>query len=445
MFEEIVEKKYKPLKEIADGLTVISSESIKNSDLPLYAINFLISEQAEISDRNLLNSQLEKSVKLIVNYSLRPKWTIINYLFGGFDSKPADEILRKSEVFRFYRYYVDLISNHIKDNALMFITQDDVKYLTDEANKVVLDKLINNTSSIKIKNFFSQIYKLKYGDDKEINLDWSVPFLFIKLFLEDKGFNDLLDKFGIIPGLDDTMEIEMKTAIKVLTDKYYVNDDFFVIKEEPKTLEAEEKKIETGKNVFENFEVKPELKEVIAGQPAAEPVKEEVKPEIKSVKEIIPPETTTEEKPREKEIDDKPKGLIRIIKNIPTKRFQREKKTDELEIKQVAEPKPEEEKQEEGKQEESAVRKRERSGGEEKIKHIFKKEEIIAIQKKVFRGKKSEMYDCFDELEKFTSWQNASGYLKEIFLKNKVSLYNKYSVLFVDLLSEHFSNKERGN
>ena len=138
MFEEIVEKKFRPLKAIVDELKSISLETIKNSDLPLFAINFLSAEQTEINDRNTLNELLEKSVKLIVNYSLRPKWTIVNFLFGGYDSKPADEILRKAEVFRFYRYYIDLITNHIKDNALMFLTQDDVKFLVDEANKVVL-------------------------------------------------------------------------------------------------------------------------------------------------------------------------------------------------------------------------------------------------------------------------------------------------------------------
>jgi hypothetical protein len=447
MFEEIVEKKFRPIKSIADSLNTVSLEAIKNSDLPLFSINFLIAEQTDINERNLLNSLLEKSVKLFVNYSLRPKWTIVNYFFGGYDSKPADEILLKAEVFRFYKYYLDLISNHIKDNAMVFVTQEDVKFLIDEANKVVYDKLVNDTSSVKIKNFFSQIYKLKYGNDKEINLDWSVPFLFIKLFLEDKGFQDILDKFKIIPGLDDTMEIEMKTAIKVLTGKYYVNDDFFVLKDEPSVSKTENQKIEKGEIKTDNRE--QIIPEKIDKSPE---VKESGKVKTEQEESNIPKEETkkiTEEKKifgDKEEIksdeEEKPKGIIRIIKNIPAKRFHREKKN--IPVEKIPEEKQKEDKQEEPIITEKPV-KRERTGDEEKIKHIFKGEEIKAIQKKLFKDSKSAMYEAFDELESFNSWQDASEYLKELFAKNKVRLYNKYTVLFVDVLSDYYSKIEKGN
>jgi hypothetical protein len=430
MFEEIVEKKYRPLKAIADEQKSISVETIKNSDLPLFAINFLFAEQVEINDRDTLNALLEKSVKLIVNYSLRPKWTIVNFLFGGYDSKPADEILRKAEVFRFYRYYIDLITSHIKDNALMFLTQDDVKFLVDEANKVVLEKLVKNTSSVKIKNFFSQIYKLKYGEDKEINLDWSIPYLFIKLFLEDKEFQDLLDKFKIIPGLDDTMEIEMKTAIKVLTDKYYVNTDFFVLKDEKSSMKSETSNAKSETDIIFNEE-----KEKIP--------ENNIELKDKAVEEKISPPVIDKIKPEE---DEKPKGIIRIIKNIPTKRFHKEKKIVEEKIEPVIGDAKEstEEKTEKPAETEQVYKKRERISDEEKIKYIFKKEEIIVIQKRVFKDSKSAMYEAFDELEKFSTWQDASDFLKEIFLKNKVDLYNKYIVLFVDLLNDYFLKIEKG-
>lgn len=429
MFEEIVESKYRPLKIISDGIKNICADEIKLSDLPAYAANFILAEQPGVNDRNSLNALLEKSVKLIVNYTLRPKWTLVNYLFGSFDSKPSDEILKKIEVFGFYRYYVDLISNNIKDNALMFITQDEVIDLIAEANRVVLDKLVKDTSSIKIKNFFSQVYKLKYGDDREINLDWSIPFLFIKLFLEDKGFQGLIEKFRIIPGLDDSMEIEMKTAIKVLTDKYYVNDDFFVPKDpvpapektdSAEVIKDEEKHAYTFSEIPGKFDLTEELK------------KEKQEEIVTPVKNKIVIE------------EEKPKGIIRIIKNIPAKRFHREKKQEDA-------PKKEEIKTEENiPVSESNEEKPERDYSEGgisdkyKIKHLFKQDEMNAIMKKVFKGSKSLMYEAFEELEKFRTWNEASEYLKEIYLKNKVDLYNKQVVLFTDLLNDHFLFTEKG-
>jgi hypothetical protein len=429
MFEEIVDSKYRQLKNITDKLKIISLEEIKKSDLPVFTVNFLCNEQQEINDRDTLNSLLEKSVKLNVNYSLRPKWTLVNYLFGSYDSKPADEILKKAEIFQFYRYYVDLITHHIKDHALMFITQEEVKALTDDANKVVLEKLVKETSGIKIKNFFSQIYKIKYGNDREINLDWSIPYLFIKLFLEDKDFQDLLNKFKIIPGLDNSMEIEMKTAIKVLTNKYYVNDDFFVLKDEPQNVKSEtptvKEDIETmaGEQKMKNrFEApgKIDLTGELSGKPVAEKFPEEKK-EIKTEDE-----------------EEKPSGIIRIIKNIPSKRFHREKKTDGKKITEVKEEPASEIK------EDKEIIHENYSDGIEKIKHIFKEDEKAAILKKVFKGSKSAMDDTFDELEKFKTWQSASDYLKELFRKNKVDLYNKRIVLFIDILNDHFIEREKG-
>jgi hypothetical protein len=426
MFEEIVDSKFRQLKSISDKIKIISNEEIKKSDLPLFAVNFLNAEQSVIEDRDTLNALLEKSVKLIVNYTLRPKWTLINYLFGSYDSKPADEILKKAEVFGYYRYYIDLISNHIKDNALMFITQEDVRDLTDEANKAVLEKLVIDTSSIKIKNFFSQIYKLKYGEDREINLDWSIPYLFIKLFLEDKEYQGLIDKFKIIPGLDDSMEIEMKTAIKILTDKYYVNNDFFVLKDMPASGITED-----------------ENKEKNTGQ------KEKV------VDEIIKPEENIEEKKIpvideiKTEVAEKPKGIIRIIKNIPTKRFHKEKKVAEEKPKQIIKEEAikdttKETKNEITEEKNEVYEKMKESGNKFKIKHLFKQEELEVIKKKVFRNNRGEMYDALEELEKLKNWQTASDYLKEIYIKNKVDLYNKYTVLFIDLLSDYFSELEKG-
>jgi hypothetical protein len=431
MFEEIVNSKYEQLKNISDKIKNISVEEIKKSDLPLFTVNFLCTEQSVIEDRDTLNNLLEKSVKLSVNYTLRPKWTLINYLFGSYDSKPADEILKKSEVFGYYRYYTDLISNHIKDNALMFITQEEVKDLTEEANKVVLEKLVKETSGIKIKNFFSQIYKLKYGEDREINLDWSIPFLFIKLFLEDKGFQTLIDKFKIIPGLDDSMEIEMKTSIKILTDKYYVNSDFFILKDEPANVKSEKLNVKSETEI---------------------PKKEDEK--------IIDNTIKSKEKTEEKKIADnkiteeKPKGIIRIIKNIPTKRIHKEKKIIDNKITkekpgQIAEEKKIKEFVKEtgnniAEEKKEVDEKNLDSDNIIKIKHLFKKDELDVIKKKVFKGSRGDMYDALEELGSFKTWQSASDYLKEIFIKNKINLYNKHIVLFIDILSEHFSEIEKG-
>ncbi|HCA43615.1 MAG TPA: hypothetical protein DEP28_10230, partial [Bacteroidetes bacterium] len=77
-----------------------------------------------------------------------------------------------------------------------------------------------------------------------------------------------------------------------------------------------------------------------------------------------------------------------------------------------------------------------------RIKRLFKKDELDAIKKKIFRNNRQEMFDTFDELEKIPDWNSAVKSLKSLYLKNKVDMYDLKVILFVDVLNEYFRNKE---
>ena len=53
------------------------------------------------------------------------------------------------------------------------------------------------------------------------------------------------------------------------------------------------------------------------------------------------------------------------------------------------------------------------------------------------------MYKSFNELEEIDSWEEAAEFLKALFVKNNVDLYHKDVVLFVDVLNDYFTRKER--
>ena len=82
------------------------------------------------------------------------------------------------------------------------------------------DKLLTSSSGLKTKNFFLQIFKLKYPDINSINLNSGIPFGCIRIFLEDKLFTGLVEKFNQIDGIDDGTEIDLKTIIKIITGKF---------------------------------------------------------------------------------------------------------------------------------------------------------------------------------------------------------------------------------
>ena len=388
MFGTITEKRLKYLLDITDNLPRITFEEIEKSKLPVFNKKFIFEEADEISDKKHLDSLLDKSVKLNINYAVRPKWTLINYLYGGFDSKSADEVFKKAEIFQFYRFYTELILNYIKSNSPIFMTSAKVTELIDETNIALYEKLNINLTGLKIKNFFIQIFKLKYGEDKEINLEDSIPFVFVRIFLEDKNFIELLEKFKVIDGLKDSDEVELKVLIKVLMNKY------------EKSYEA----------VSEEEELKPD--DIITGDElTVEQDKKEKEPGLRKIKISNSVETNDSrliDEP-EKFIQEKPKSEIREEINIADS-FERHI------------PSPE----------------------SKKIKRLFKEGELNLIAKKVFKSSRLSMFSAFEELEKLNTWEEAVSYLKEIFKKNNVDMYNKNVVLFVDLLNDYYTNLEKG-
>jgi len=220
MFEKIIEAKYNSEVDKIKNLIIISMNSLRDSRLSGFTKNFISLETDSISDKKKLFDLIDKSVKLHLNYTLRPKWTIINYLFGRLDSKPASDILNKLDIFEFYYYYTEHITSSINESGLVVVTKDKIRKLIEEVDKALHEKFTNNITGIKIRNFFLQLFKLKYEDETLVGLDSTIPNSFLRIFLEDKLFHDLLAKFKKIEGIRDERELDLMTITKVLTDKY---------------------------------------------------------------------------------------------------------------------------------------------------------------------------------------------------------------------------------
>ncbi len=231
MYEKFVEGKTLSEKETVLDFDDVSEEKIIKSGLSDFSKNFILYDFKEDLNKDELISRVEKSNKLYFNYTIRPKWTLINFLFSNFESRPPGEIIKKLNVFPFYKFYADSISDFIKENFQIFITKKEITSIIDETNKVIHEKLTNDISGLKIKNFFLYLFKLKY-DESEINLESTVPYSFIKIFLNDKSYFALDKKFEAVRNIKDESEISLKDIIKILNDKfditagYKTNSDF---------------------------------------------------------------------------------------------------------------------------------------------------------------------------------------------------------------------------
>jgi hypothetical protein len=201
----------------------LTQEKISKSSLSEFTKNYIVNVVDESGDRDEILDRIAKANKLRFNYAIRPKWTLITYLFGNYESRPPTDISKKLDLFPFYNFYIDSINEVLRDNFSIFITRNEVSMIIDETNKAIYRKLTTDINNAKIKNFFLQIYSLKYNE-QELNLESTIPYSFIRLFLNDKYYFDIEKKFQLVKGISDEYEISLKDVIKVLMNKYDFNE-----------------------------------------------------------------------------------------------------------------------------------------------------------------------------------------------------------------------------
>jgi hypothetical protein len=369
MFEQIRDKRLKDALGVVNGLSNYSTETIITSDLNDFIKSFIINDNGKITSRDDLITAVEKAVKLNLNFCVRPTWTLINYLFGNFDSKQKAEILKRTDIFIYYSYYTETIKEIAHDENYVSIKRSLIEGVLQQINADIYSKLTTDTSSLKIKNFFLQLFKLKYGDNVEVSLDMSVPYSFIKLFLEDKGYTDLIDLFRNAGFNNDNDEIELKTIIKVFTGK--INN----VSEVYKSAEV--------------IETKP-------AETVPEPVEDTV---------IHTPEKTEKPEPANTYSDNSTKDEMFAPQSI----------SNEFEEKEEI--------------------------PEKHLRFHFKDEEIKLVSKKLYKGNKYLLLDSLLEIEKLKTWREATEYLKEIFINNKVNIGDKSVIMFVDVLNDYFEKR----
>lgn len=416
MFENLVKEKTNLEKSKIRLLSPVSRNTVAKSELSPFIKNFIFNETQEITESDYLDELIEKGVKLQFNFTLRPKWTLLNYVYGSIESKSDNEIRHKLRVFTFYKFYPDTILNYLDEETHLYVSKSKVDLLLKDTNEVLYNKLTNEISGVKIKNFLVNIFKLKYDDESKINLESSIPFSFIKIFLEDKGYDDLLKKFDIIPNLKENTLVSYKDIIKVLTDKYtqheVKNDEKSQSKNEIKQIEKEAEKKE---EIFEPITItKENLQE--------EPNKEEKKIEIP-----IKKDTRKVEKTPKKEINFTKYDIYSddLIKERDEKEKEAKEKITNEEQEIFSETHDNE------------------TGDQYQIKRLFTERELSVIRDKIYAGSKNAMRSSFRALSAMSKWKDAASHLKELYNDNKVHIYHKQVVKFTDALQEHFLNKEK--
>ena len=408
MLEKFVESKIKTERARIDKYDDISKGDIRKSKLSAPVKRYILARFEGKLTGEEFDQLLTKAVKLNINYTIRPGWTLLNFLFSKYDSQQAEVIKEKSDVFTYYRFYIDFIVNYIDEHGLVVITKDKVARFVKEANRALHEKLVNNVTGVKVKNFFIQLYRLAEKNQEDVSLTSTVPVLFIKTFLEDKEYSDVLQKFNSIEDLTNETEIELKECIKIVSDKF--------------TPPSEEKSAIVEK--IDSTDIFPDEDE--------DNEKDEIT--IKNITEDANQVSGTEESDVDIEKDD---VIIVDFDKKEAEDNEIETPGNENEVK-IGEA----EKEDPSKLPTTVISETNLDVEKKSISRLFKHSELVNICQVIYNGDKHKMHESFRELKEFSEWKDASTYLKDLFYDHNVDIYNKCVLLFVDVLNDYYNQIE---
>jgi hypothetical protein len=201
---------------------------------------------------------LRKALIFNINYVIRPKYSILRFLFGEVETRPAELITRRLKYFQFYGYYINQIAEFMNVNSIEVVSNTHIERVIDEVNRKISEEISEHSGNFSHRlNLVKLLYYffIDLSDNNPINI--KLPKKILSLYFADKGFDVI--KHRIDNFFSD--EVFIQEAVELMT---------------PGTIKRAEKKIE--KDVSEE-----QVKEIISKAKSRLISRESSKSEIEKI------------------------------------------------------------------------------------------------------------------------------------------------------------------
>lgn len=406
MFEDFAKRKfneYLQLIEFSAGKTAY--QKIRSSGLPPYIINFFdcsLKKKQNPIPQTEAEDILQKAVIFNINYVIKPKATLLKFLFGDVETRPADYINERLRYFQFYSYYTEHIIEFIAINSLYVISINQIEHLVDEVNKKIFTEISPEKAEANRFNLIKLLYYffLNLGPNNPINI--KIPKRILSVFFNDKGF------------------IEIKNKI----DGFFAEDIF----------------IQEAMEMMEHPEPKPARKEEEVDESRVKEILEKAKTDLLSPDASLKDIEKTVGKDAEvqdiKVTELKKEDELRIPDEVAEKKLVLDESiySEDLEFEAaVSEAVP-------------GISLNEEDRFEKDFNDIFSEEKKRKkIVKKIFSKNEIEFRENVLKILRTENWDNAADLIEELFERNGVNFYSEEAVTFVDLLESHFVKDNNKN
>lgn len=410
IFEDFANKKfgdYLALVAFSEGKTHLSL--IRESSLPPYIINFIecsLKGSSAIITKAEFESVLNRAIIFNINYVIKPRSTLLKFLFGEVETRPAGYVRERLRFFQFYNYYIDQIEDFININSPITISVNQIAALIDEVNKNILEEINNPESGDSRRlNLIKLLYVffLDLVKNNPINIKLSKKIL--SVFFNDKGFKQIqkrIDNFF-------SHEIFIQEAIELMKPKIAEKE---FIETEPDEKRAQEILLKAKTNLISTEASNKDIKIALeTGENIPKPeeiIDTENLPEIKTIRksELVPEEMIDEKSGDELYSEELilESKLNEAVSSLPeTKEEKSEKLFNELFC-------------------ELSYRRK--------------------ILKKIFNKDENTFKELVKDILESGSWQAASKKIDEYFTNNNTDYFSEEAVKFVDILQYYFTDRK---
>ena len=404
LFEDFAKKKfadYDSLIQPAGGNIYL--KQIRNSSLPPFIINFFEHSypvQQSMLTKEEFENTLNRAVIFNINYVIKPKNTLLKFLFGDYETRPADYIRKRLEYFLFYNYYIYHIENFINLNSPVTVSVNQVEHLINVVNKQILTEIGNpSNGDAQRLNLVKLLYIffLDLADNNPINI--KLPKKILSAFFKDKGFTQIQNRidrfFSEVIFIQETIELmkpkPRKTKVKASEAEIDEKAKEILLKAKTHLIDAESSDRDIKKALTAG-ETAP-TEEMMSAEREEQSKKADTRTEELSMKQVLEDEIYSEDLILESQLgnEETPKPISDKEKN--------EKIFDELFC-------------------EETYRKK--------------------ILKKIFRRDKGFFKEFVYDLLKETSWDNAARKIDEMFSNRNIKYYSNEAVKFVDIMQSYY-------
>lgn len=407
MFQDFAKRKfrdYMQLLEFPAGRTNFSR--LRDSSIPPFITSFFefyLPDKTAPINKNDFEEVLNKAIVFNINYIIKPKNTILKFLFGDVETRPVGFIHNRLRYFQFYGYYITQIEDFIHINSLEVVSHEQIELLLNEVNKRIYEEILGRGNEPHRMSLVKLLYYFFHdlGENNPINI--KLPKKILSAYFHDKGYMEIKKRVDTF----FSEEIFIQEAIELM---------------DPETKKAERPKSETGISDEQIREMVSKAKTQLISKSGSD---KEVEKILQS-EEQLPPEI--------------PEMNIRLIREQESQKPEVEKirliiddeiYSDDLvfasHFSDMAPPTPVNNKD-----------KRKQLIDDLFCEHSYR----VKIIRKIFKKSEEEFIGAVNNILDKQSWDEAAGTIEELYKRRKINFYTEEAVKFVDIFQSHFNTEE---